>query len=1739
MPRGAQPLQQDGPGEADGPRAGAFAALLWVAAAVVLVLAILVVVSRTAGVRQRSVPLAITSQITAEQVVAEVGQAELDRHLDVFARQQSRMPGSAGIAAAGTHIEATFKRLGMRVLKQPVTLTVPVTEYCQLLDEAGNEIPGVSVQPFWPNVVRTCTVPEPGIVARAVMGKKGDAYFYHFSGHDPAKTIPLVRLSSTEQWIGLADAGFPAVVFFRDEATKPQHYRMKELDFPANFPRFLLVGDPERIRDKVIRIRCKVNWQTVQVPHIVGVIAPAQPQPEQEAAIFTAHYDSVSAVPDLAPGAEEASSLAALLATAEFVAKRRQVLTRHMVFIALAGHGQACQGVRKLAELWGQPGDEGGGQTRLALRIAGLQRRRALLDAEEQVLDDPEFWAIKGEGKHQQQEESRYLQSKSDGLGKALLDDLRRVIEQDIEAAQEQMIDRDLARQRSGNRLDSPEWLAYRDARTNVERLRIAATATLLALKTHHGLEQDTARRATLSRRLASKRTRLDDQIDRAEQSADVQKLLHGFDRHVVFCLALTSGAPGGALLAYYPDDRRSVEGSRGWVGPIAGQVVTDTRPLLPVLHGLDQTDPVEMARAREMFIDGLNSDRNHTPYVTYIGGSNYYPFIHFSEEIPLLAAGRHAMGWVSPNDPAPQIGTPEDTFDRLDRRNLTLATRVVAAVAARLGTGRVKLNATPHLPRTKSPRGHVVQAADPNSVIPTRGVEGALVVARHPWPIRLGSVRQDQIAVTDEDGYFQFPPCDQAHPPQDFQAYRINSDTGEILAVKDQGEKGEVSFPSARKWNNFDDPLRLVLFRCAQTDLFYPLHPSSGVGLGTAFAVDRRTLAPPPSFAVLSGNHFPAREIELWDHTLPGQGFALFNPPATSFYVGLRSASPLDPSLEAVVAYMLGPETLPDEPPKDQEIWGPGYLAQDTPTINLWIRQAAKSMKTLDSFRLDRQKRHRVADAVLLDQQGLAAEAVDRSDQAVADQRYPEALHQALDSLAISMEVYPRIAQTERDAVIGVLFYLFLVIPFAVFMERLLFGFPDIRAQIAGVTGIFAVVFILLRYMHPAFELVSSGLMVLLGFLTLALSLFVTLFLFGKFQTNLKELRLKMQKTAEAADVSRAAAAGTAFLLGINNMRKRKVRTAFTCITLVLVTFALLSLTAVRKETRFKKIAVGQAPYTGLLIKGGDNGAGIRSGLLPGTSSLIERFGQRFAVSPVYWRYNTLHSLSRGGMGLSLGDRNQAGTEGYPRFFLTNVVGLDPEERNVTAVMDAIVAGRFFESDSEATAILPTTRAFALGVTPEMAAAGKTLVYIDGQPLTIIGLFDPQKLERIADLDGESFLPFDGSVANRTGGAQALANQGQESQIAIPQRVPRLPGHEIALVSAVECGGLAYRVAVNMNDVQPSQAMAAIKDFIKRWEGFVHFGVGGISYYGRIYRGTQVRGFAEILVPLLIAAAIVLNTMLGSVYERTSEIGVYSAVGLSPTHVHYLFLAEACVYATIGAVAGYLLAHGLGTILTYLNLTKGLAFNYSTLSTVYATLAMITAVLLSTLYPARKAAKLAMPSEKATADVPHPEGDQMEIELPFTYVELDAISVIPFLYDVLEDHGEGSSAQFFCQEPKLIQGPPEAPPDAAIAGKQSFGLQARCWLKPYDLGVSQMVTLDIRPSRFTGVWSAHLRLERISGNTDSWRRANRLFVSVLRKHFLAWRGLEEPQKDEYLVRGLAIRGVSVDQYLAEAQETP
>jgi hypothetical protein len=256
-----------------------------------------------------------------------------------------------------------------------------------------------------------------------------------------------------------------------------------------------------------------------------------------------------------------------------------------------------------------------------------------------------------------------------------------------------------------------------------------------------------------------------------------------------------------------------------------------------------------------------------------------------------------------------------------------------------------------------------------------------------------------------------------------------------------------------------------------------------------------------------------------------------------------------------------------------------------------------------------------------------------------------------------------------------------------------------------------------------------------------------------------------------------------------------------------------------------------------------------------------------------------------------------------------------------------------------------------------------------------------------------------------------------------------------------------------------------------------------------------------------------VLNTMRGSVYERQSELYVFNAVGLSPNHIRSLFLAEASVYGVVGAVGGYLLAQGASTALKAAGLTAGLTMNYSSLASVLVSVVIIAVVLLSSLYPARLAAQLAAPAETMTRRRETAEGDALELDLPFTFNRRDRVAIVPYFVDWFENYGEGSAGEFFCS-------PPECGIRADAAGHAEPFVETTTWLKPYDLGVSQLVTLVVRRAPRTGDNVATVVMARKSGDKDSWERCAHAFIGLLRKRFLTWRAIPDEERQRLLERG-------------------
>jgi len=66
----------------------------------------------------------------------------------------------------------------------------------------------------------------------------------------------------------------------------------------------------------------------------------------------------------------------------------------------------------------------------------------------------------------------------------------------------------------------------------------------------------------------------------------------------------------------------------------------------------------------------------------------------------------------------------------------------------------------------------------------------------------------------------------------------------------------------------------------------------------------------------------------------------------------------------------------------------------------------------------------------------------------------------------------------------------------------------------------------------------------------------------------------------------------------------------------------------------------------------------------------------------------------------------------------------------------------------------------------------------------------------------------------------------------------------------------------------------------------------------------------------LLVGSMVVFVTMMGSVTERTREIGIFSAIGFRRSHIMKIILLEAFVVSLIAGIAGYLAGIGVTRVL-------------------------------------------------------------------------------------------------------------------------------------------------------------------------------------------------------------------------------
>lgn len=1062
-------------------------------------------------------------------------------------------------------------------------------------------------------------------------------------------------------------------------------------------------------------------------------------------------------------------------------------------------------------------------------------------------------------------------------------------------------------------------------------------------------------------------------------------------------------------------------------------------------------------------YMDTLTPSRMRT-WDTWFLGKPYH-----GGEVSSLA-GYLGITLATTGDGRAHWGTPADVTANVDLQRLAEQERLVSHLIGAISRADT-------LSTGKKPRDGFSTATGRANLL----LQGELFA---DYPARKTTIMafQDKAryyAMVDSSGYFTVKGiADRKNVVHKLiiEGYRFDEDTGEVKWAIDKEETGKDNY--RLKIRRADMKTDLTLFSCTQTTIFNLLEPRNFKYMTKLDLLDGRRDAPPA--------HYWYSRIDTRSSVIA----SIYTEPGTWLKLTLS---------DTVLSRKFILTNSTEETPV-----GFGYPVNVYRSIPNTTYHAAKDIWALLDPRINNLEKHGIVDPQVNSLQERGIKALNRSTEAMEAMDYGTFRESALQALALAGRVYVQVEETQKDVLFGVLFYVALFVPFAFCLERFLFNYANIYKRLVAFGVLLMLLIAVIYSVHPAFQLAYSPMVVILAFFIIGLSSMVTLIIFFRFEEEMIQLQ-RHSSHKRPSEISHWKAFVAAFFLGVSNLRRRRVRTVLTCLTLIILTFTIMSFTTVKSSRKANKLLFQErAPYAGLLLKA------INWQSLPrqAEQALSVDLDSDRVTSPRIWLEG--RSMTRPVQIPLYRDNEQAELKG--------LLGMAPNEHEITTVASILSSGRWFEPEDRYAILISDSTAQKLGLGEE--AAGTT-IYVWGTPYSVIGTFPGERLDSLQDLDGEPLTPvtFPQETSAELSDAEQEAMESGEDVLSLQSRYRHTPGNQVAIIPAktlYAMGGDLKSVAISPQSPEDIQQIAAM--LVDRFSLPIFAGDESGVWFFSPSDTLSYSGVPNILVPLLISIFIVLNTMISSVYERKNEIAVYTSVGLAPTHVSFLFIAEAMALAVISVVLGYLLAQVSAALFSHTSFWAGITVNYSSLAGVAAMLLVIAVVLISVIYPSRVAANIAIPDVKQTFRLPEPVDNTIEVILPFFMKYEEHESIGGFVYSYLSGHQDISHGMFSTGPVEIIFSCDSVSEIENMVGQAAqpsslccMHIRAKVWLAPFDFGIMQQIDIQFCPARENVRYlEIKITLKRHSGEAAMWQRVNTRFLHDLRKQLLIWRSIDD-----------------------------
>jgi len=903
--------------------------------------------------------------------------------------------------------------------------------------------------------------------------------------------------------------------------------------------------------------------------------------------------------------------------------------------------------------------------------------------------------------------------------------------------------------------------------------------------------------------------------------------------------------------------------------------------------------------------------------------------------------------------------------------------------------------------------------------------------------------------SIIDDEGKFYFPLANGPSASHPLIPLALDEESGTILYAFDMGIHS-----SGGKDLSGGDPGEprnagyISLFNCSTVILFDTFYPYSG-----STNVERSMeLMKHSTLTVLDSYNF-----EIMDYSNKGDSWTIaYVPPEIDIAIKIGTAY----LGEIPVAFLTNATS--------DNVYGTGYRLKPGEQLIIY----ATSIEYAKHFYYINQKYISALEQTLGPQKNFrdrnrrVSELISLAEDRLNNWNYSGFYAFSIQAWREGHTVYTELRNTIYDIGNTTMFYSFILVPFSFLFEELCFAAKG-KKKILSLLITFAIFIAFFAFVHPGISIADNGIMTVISAAVIILILPVLGVTFDQVMDSIKKVTIKISGV-HFAEMSKASAVVLAFQTGIQNMKRRKLRSRLTLASVMLtiigmVLFASMSSISVLKP----RVIEGVTPsYQGIYLRT-DDWSSVGINIL---DILKVKYSDRAAVLPRNWLWTIMPDSPEHCMfTLSFGDKTL-------KYYA--ISGLTPEDKIIDQAIDE---GRSFIPGEEGVCILPSELAEEGGI-----KIGDEIFTL-GRRLRVVGITNSTVLDRfITELDGEPITPW-----YQAPPALPTMHTHPSATLFVPFNFLRKYNPRLVTISIIP------------KDTNATEAIALDAfesfDFVNVYAGIddkVIFYTRGIS--------VLLFGWQYQIFPIALTALILLNTILGSVYERKKDIFIFSSIGMSPLHVSMMFLAEFTVYAIVGTILGYLLSLLLGKIVLYLFPAFTITANYSSKYTMLTLGIGIAIVIASSLYPAKQASKVVTPSYERVWKIPtKPKGDLWEIPVPFVSTSEEVTGVLNYLTEYINGHtGEAKIFSTLKLERTEKDG--------------ATGLLLETRLEPYEQGVRQKAEILFVKGE-AGRFATSVSLARLEGPRPTWKIAVRFFVNEIRKQLLLWRVIPPEEREKYI----------------------